>query len=143
MRKPRAPSGHQIQRSRQFQLPDADFGQQLSFHFPLNAHSRHDGHAHSHLHEALDAFNGRHFDVAAQLDAVFLEELDDARAVGRFDVVRDEGFVAEFLDVHRAAAGQLVFRRDHERQLVAKDFHDRKFLVLRDVGNGAQIQTVI
>ncbi len=100
VRKARATARYQIERARQLELADADFGQLFSFYFPADAHSRHDRYAHAHLHEAFDAFDRGHFDVAVQRRVVFFEELNDARAVGRIDVVRDERFLAQFLDVH-------------------------------------------
>jgi hypothetical protein len=56
---------HQIERARHLGLTDADFGQEFSFDFPADAHARDYGYVHAHLYEALDAFDGGHFDVAA------------------------------------------------------------------------------
>src|ERR1700688_1242173 len=81
------------------------------FDFPLHAHARHDGHAHAHLHEALDAFDGGHLDGHVELGVISREELDDAAAEKRFDNVGDEHFAAQVGDVHFALAGQRMFGR--------------------------------
>jgi hypothetical protein len=54
---------------------DADFGEEFSFHFPADALSGDDGHSHAHLQEALDTFNGGHFDAAVERRAVLLKIL--------------------------------------------------------------------
>ena len=44
------------------ELADFYFFHPPVFDFPLDTHAGDDGHAHTHLYEALDAFNGGHFD---------------------------------------------------------------------------------
>src|ERR1700737_1006046 len=62
------------------------------FYFPLHAHARHDGYAHAHLHEALDAFDGGHFDGHVELGVIAREKFNDAASEWGFDDVGDEHF---------------------------------------------------
>src|ERR1700726_3374117 len=69
------------------------------FNFPLHAHARHDGYAHAHLHEALDAFDGGHLDGHVELSVIAGEKFNDAAAERRFDDVRDEHSAAQVGEV--------------------------------------------
>ena len=62
--------------------------------FPGDAHAGHDGDAHTHLHEALDAFDGGHFHGHVEGAAMAREEFDYLASEGRFDDVGDEIFLA-------------------------------------------------
>src|SRR5208282_6874523 len=80
----------QVDVARHVHLADLHFFHPAVLDFPLHAHARHDGHAHAHLHEALDAFDGGHFDGHFQFGAVSREEFDDAAAKRRFDAMGDK-----------------------------------------------------
>src|SRR5579883_2221706 len=56
-----ASPGNQIDMTGHIELADFDFLHPAVLNFPLDAHARNDGHAHAHLDEALDAFDGGHF----------------------------------------------------------------------------------
>src|SRR5579872_3952409 len=111
--------------------------------FPLDAHAGDDGYAHAHLDEAFDAFDGRHFDGHFQFGAVASEEFDDAAAVGRFDAVGDEVFVAEVFDINLALLGQYMFWRNDQGELVFQYFRGLELGLLRDVRDGTDVQPVI
>jgi hypothetical protein len=94
MREARAAARNQIDVARHVQLPHFYFLHPTVFDFPIHTHTRHDGYAHAHLHEALDAFDGGHFDGHIEGGAVSGEQLDDAAAKRGFDAVGDEVFLA-------------------------------------------------
>src|SRR6266849_7137354 len=95
MREACAAPRNEIDVARHVQLPHFYFLHPTVFDFPLNAHARHDGHTHAHLHETLDAFDGGHFNGHVERGAVSGKQLDDAAAKWGFDAVRDEVFIAE------------------------------------------------
>ena len=99
VRQPRAAPRNEIDVPGHIQLSHLDFLHPAALDLPLHAHARHDGDAHAHLHEPLDAFDGGHFDGHIQRRAVPREELDDAAPVRRFDDVPDEDFVTQVGDV--------------------------------------------
>ena len=125
------------------QLADFYFLHPAVFDFPLHAHAGDDGDAHAHLYEALDAFDGGHFDGHVELGAMAGEELDDAAAKGRFDAVGDEVFVAEVFDIDFALFGEDVFWGNDEGQFVFADFGGLELRLLRNVGDGADIEAVV
>src|SRR5580704_5494746 len=129
--------------ARHVHLADLYFFHPAVLDFPLHAHARHDGYAHTHLDEALDAFDRGHFDGHFQLGAVAREEFDDAAAIGGFDAVSDEVFVAEVCDIDFAFFRERVLWRNDERELVFTDFGGLELRLLGDVGNGADIEAVI
>jgi hypothetical protein len=87
---------------RQIELPDFDLFHPAMIDFPCHAHARHDGYAHAHLHEALDALECGHFDGHVQRGFVASEELNYAAPERRFDTVRHEALAAEIGHIHLA-----------------------------------------
>ncbi|PYT78275.1 MAG: hypothetical protein DMG41_14390 [Acidobacteria bacterium] len=85
--------------ARDIELANLYFFHPAALDFPLHAHARDDGHAHAHLHEALDAFDGGHFDGHVERGAMTREQFDDAPAKRRFDNMGDEGFAGKVGDV--------------------------------------------
>src|SRR5439155_960038 len=61
---------YQIDVARHIHLPHFYFFHPTALDFPMDAHARHDGHAHAHLHEPLDAFDRGHFDGHVERGAV-------------------------------------------------------------------------
>src|SRR5947209_5250623 len=102
MREARAAPRNEVDVARHIQLPDLHFLHPAAFDFPMNAHARDDGHAHAHLDEALDAFDGGHFDGHVERGAVSRKQFNDAAAKGRFDAVGDEVFFAKLGDINFA-----------------------------------------
>ena len=84
---------HEIELPRHTHLPDPQLAQIAARHFPLHAHSRHDGHALLHFHEKLDALDRRQLHVHPQRHAVTRKHLHHALPVGRFHDMRDERFL--------------------------------------------------
>ena len=111
--------------------------------FPVHAHTRHDGHAHPHLHEPFDAFDGRHLDGHVQGRAIPGEEFDHAPAIGGLDDVRDEIFASQFRDVDLSFFRQRVLRRHHQRELVFEDLGSLELPFPRHKGDCTQVQTVV
>lgn len=136
-------AGDEIDVAGHVHLADFEFFHPAVLNFPLHAHARNDGYAHAHLHEALDAFDGGHFDGHFEGGAIFGEELDDAAAKGGFDAMGDEVLAAEFFDVHLALFGESVLGRDDESELIGENFGGLKLRLLGDVRDGADVQTVI
>src|ERR1700676_4513103 len=100
MRKARSARAYQVDVARDVELFYFHFFHPAVLDFPLYAHARDDGYSHAHLHEALDAFDGGHFDRHVQGGAISGEELDDATAIRRFDNMSDECLVTKILDGH-------------------------------------------
>ena len=113
------------------------------FDFPLHAHARDDGYAHAHLHEALDAFDGGHLDWHVELSVIAREKFNDAAAKGRLDNVRDEHFAAQVGDVDFALAGQQMFGRNDQAQLILQDFRGFQLRIARNLGHGAKVQAIV
>jgi len=109
-----AAAGDEVDVAGHAHLADFHFFHPAVFDFPLHAHARNDGHAHAHLHEAFDGFDGGHFDGHVQHRTVAGEQLDDAAAEGRFDAVRDERLVAEVFDVDFFLFGEGMLGRNDE-----------------------------
>ena len=109
----------------------------------MHAHARHDGHAHAHLHEPLDALDGGHFDGHVESGAVSRKQLDDSAAKRRFDAVRNKGFFAKLRDVHFALFRQDMLGIHYQGQLVLADFRGQKLRVPRDKRDRSQIQPVV
>src|SRR5882762_545618 len=99
MRQTRSAAGYQVHVAGQAQLPHLYFFHPTALNLPLHTHTRHDRYAHAHLHKALDAFDGGHFNGHIQRGAVSRKQLNDAAAKGRFDAVRDEVFFSKLGDV--------------------------------------------
>ncbi len=91
---PGSAAGDDVQVARHVQLANLDLLQPAVLNLPRNAHAWHDRHAHTHLHKALDALDGGHFDGHVEGSAVTSEKLNHFAAEGRFDDVGDKGFVA-------------------------------------------------
>jgi hypothetical protein len=68
-----ASARNQIHVSRQIQLPDFDFFHPAAIDLLGYAHARHNGYAHAHLYEALDTFDGGHFDRHIQSGVIAAE----------------------------------------------------------------------
>ena len=68
-----ATAGNQVDVAWDIELTDLQFLHPAVLDFPSNAHARNDGHAHAHLHEALDALDGGHFDGHVERSAVARE----------------------------------------------------------------------
>src|SRR5450755_464490 len=86
-------------------LADLHFFHPAVLDLPLHAHSRDDGYAHAHLDEALDAFDGGHFDGHVQRGAMAGEELDDPAAEGGLNDVADKCFAAQVSDIYFFSLG--------------------------------------
>jgi len=82
MREARAATRNKIDVARHVQLPHFYLFHPAVLDFPTNAHARHDGHAHAHLHEALDAFDGGHFNGHIECGAVSGKQFNNAAAKG-------------------------------------------------------------
>ena len=143
MGQPRAASRDKIDVARHIHLPDFHFLHPAVLDLPLHAHARHDGHAHAHLHEALDTFDGGHFNGHVQSGAVSREKLDHAAAIGGLDAVGDEVFVAEVLDVDFALFREDMFGRNDQSEFVLQDFGGLELRLLRDVGDGAEVEAIV
>ena len=111
--------------------------------FPGDAHAGDDGHAHTHLDETLDAFDGGHLYGHVQGGFVTAKKLDDAAAEGRFDAVGDKTLVSEVGDIHFFAACERMFRVDDERQLVFQDFRGLKLRLAGDEGDSAEVEAIV
>src|SRR5712664_3502776 len=143
MREARAAPRNEIDVARHVQLPDSYFLHPAAFDFPLNAHAGYDRHAHAHLHEALDTFDGGHFNRHVERGAVSRKQLNDAAAKGRFDAVRDKVFFSELGDIDFAFLGQDVLGVHDQGQLILQDFHGLKLGVAGHVRDRAEIQAVV
>ncbi len=100
MREARAAPRNEINVTRHVHLPHFYFLHPAVFNFPIYAHAGNNGYAHAHLHKALDAFDGGHFNGHIEGGPVSGKELNDAAAKGRFDAVGDEVFFAKFGDIN-------------------------------------------
>src|ERR1700676_900305 len=138
-----AAAAHKIDVAWNVQLLHFYFLHPAVFDFPLHAHARHDGHAHAHLYEALDAFDGGHLDGHVELSVIAREKFNDAAAEWRFDDVRDEHFAAQVGDVDFALASERMFRRNDEAELVLQDFCGWQWRVARNVRDGAKVQAIV
>jgi hypothetical protein len=138
-----AAAAYQVDVAREIELLHFYFFHPAVLDFPADAHARDDGYAHAHLYEALDAFNGGHFDGHVELGVIAGEELDDAAAKGGFDDVGDEGFAAEVGDVDFALAGQGMLGRDDQGEFIFQDFGGLQLRVARDVGDGAEVEAIV
>src|SRR5260370_2760078 len=129
--------------TRHVQLPHFYFLHPTVLDFPEHAHARHDGHTHAHLHEALDAFDGRHFDGHVERGAVSRKEFYDTEPKGRFHDVRNESFIAEVGDIDFALLREDMLGMHDESQLVFQDFRGLKLGIAGDERNRAEIQAVV
>jgi len=133
----------EIDVTRHVQLPHFYFLHPTVFDFPVHAHARDDGYPHSHLHEALDAFDGGHFDGHIEGRTVSGKKLDDAAPKRGFDAVGDEVFLAEFGDIDFALLCEEMFGVDDQGQLIFADFGGEELSVARDIGDRAEIEAVV
>jgi hypothetical protein len=138
-----AAAGNQIDMTRHIELADFDFFHPAVFDFPLHAHARNDGHAHAHLDEAFDAFDGGHFNGHIERGAIAGKQLDHAAAKRRFNDVSDEDFVVELRDVDLALSGEGVLGRHDERKFVFEDFGGLELRVARHEGDRAEVQAIV
>src|SRR6202030_2703055 len=83
MRKARAAAADEVDVARNVELLHFYFFHPAVLDFPLHAHARYDGYAHSHLYEALDAFDSGHLDGHVELGVISREEFNDTAAEGR------------------------------------------------------------
>jgi hypothetical protein len=113
------------------------------FDLPLSAHTRNDSHAHTHLHEALDAFDSGHLDRHVELGVVAREKLDDAAAKRRFDDMGDENFAAEIGDIDFTLSRERMFGRCYERELIFQNFRGLQLRVARNVGDSAEVEAIV
>src|SRR6267154_6783593 len=143
MRQARSAPRYQVHVAGQAQLPHLYFFHPTAFNLPLHTHTRHDRHAHAHLHKALDAFDGGHFNGHIERGAVPGEKLDDPAAKWRLNDVPDEGFVGKIFDVHLPALGQRMFQRHHQGQLVLQDFRSLQLRIARNIRDCADVQTIV
>src|SRR4030081_464178 len=143
MRKARAAPAYQVDVARDVELFYFHFFHPAVLDFPLHAHARDDGYAHAHLHEALDAFDGGHLDGHVELSVIAREKFNDAASEWRFVDVRDEHFAAQVGDVDFAFAGQRMFGRNDQTQLILQNFRGLQLRIARNVGDGAEVQTVV
>ena len=127
----------------EIEAADLHFLHPAVVNFPGNAHAGDDGDADAHLDEALDAFNGGHFNGHIEGGAIAREEFDDAAAERRFDDVGDEILVAKFADFDFAALGERMLWGNDEGELVLENFNGLKLLFARDEGDGAEIEAVV
>jgi len=121
MRETRAATRDQINVAGHIELPDFYFFHPAVLDFPLHAHARHDGHAHAHLHEALDAFDGRHLDGHVELGVIAHEKFYDAASEGRFDDVGDEILGAQVGEIGSPTLGEAMFGRNDEGELIVRN----------------------
>src|SRR5215467_7158702 len=138
-----ASPGNHIDVTRQIELVNFYFLHPAVIDLPSDAHARHDRHAHAHLHKALDAFDGGHFDGHVERGFVAAEELDDAATEGRFDAVRHKTLAPEVGDVHLLAPGQRMFGMHHQRKFVLEYFRGLQLRVAGNKGYGAQIESIV
>src|SRR5258708_14735531 len=143
MREARAAPRNEIDVARHVQLPDSYFLHPAAFDFPLNAHAGNDRHAHAHLHEALDTFDGGHLNRHVERGAVSRKQLNDGAAKGRFDAVRDKVFFSELGDIDFAFLSQDVLGVHDQSQLILQDFRGLKLGVAGYVRDRAEIQAVV
>ena len=99
--------------------------------------------SHAHLHEALDAFNRRHFDGHIQSGVIAAKKFDHAAAKRRFHAVGNEAFVFEIGHIHFFAFGERMFRRHHQSEFILQDFRGLQLRFARHKRNRPQIQPVI
>ena len=138
-----ATTGNDVQVAGDIEFFDFYFFQPAVLDFPGNTHARHDGDAHAHLNETLDAFNSGHFHRHVERRAMASEKFDDAAAKRRFDDVGDEGFLAEFFDADFATLGEGMLRRDDKGEFVFEDFGGLQLGVAGDERDRAEIETVV
>ena len=143
MREARPAPRNEIDVARDVQLPHFYFLHPTVFDFPMNAHARHDGHAHAHLNEALDAFDGGHFNGHMERGAVSRKQLNDAAAEGRFDTVRDKSFFAKLGDIDFTLLRKEMLGVHDQSQLILQDLRGLKLGIAGHVRYRAEIQAVV
>src|SRR5260370_8827531 len=109
VRKTRTSARDEVDVAGEIQLPHLHLFDPAVLNFPQRAHARHDGHAHTHLDEALDALDGRHFDGHIQGRAVSGEKLDHAPAERRLDNVAAESLLAQIFVVSFTPLARWLF----------------------------------
>lgn len=138
-----AAPGDKIDVARHVELPHSHFFHPAMCDFPQHTHARHNRHAHAHLHKALDAFDGRHFDRHVKSGAIAGEEFDDAAAERGFDDVGDESFIAKLSDIDFAFLGQSMLGRNDQGELIFQNLGGLELGVARHEGNGTEVQAII
>jgi hypothetical protein len=138
-----AAAGDDVEVAGDIELADFEFLQGAVFDFPVDAHARNNGDAHTHLYEALDALDGRHFHGHIERGAMAGEEFDDPAAEGRFDNVGDEIFLAELFDLDVLFSGEWMLGWNDEGKFVFQDFRGQELRIARHEGNGAEIESVV
>jgi len=129
--------------ARHIELTDFDFLKSAVLDFPGYAHAGDNGHAVAHLNDTFDAFDGGHFNGHVEGSAMLGEKLDHAAAKRRFDNVGDKIFLSQFLDVHFAALGKGMLRRNDEGEFVFQNFGGLQLGVARDEGDSAEVEAVV
>ena len=71
------------------------------------------------------------------------EQLNHIAAKGRLHDVGDKDFLTEIADIHLLPLGELVPRRNHEREGVAENFGRSQLLFLGDKGDDSQIEMIV
>src|SRR6266566_4775234 len=127
MREARPAPRNEVDVARHVHLPHFYLLHPTMFDFPMNAHARHDGHAHAHLNEALDAFDGGHFNGHVERGAVSRKQLNDAAAKGRFDAMRDEVLFSKLGDIDFPLFGEEMLGRHDQSQFIFQDFRGRSW----------------
>src|ERR1700737_2840348 len=117
-----AAAAHEVDVAWNVELLHFYFFHPAVFDFPLHAHARHDGYAHAHLHEALDAFDGGHLDGHIELGMIAREQFNDAAAEWRLDDVSYEHFPTQVGNVDFALAGQRMLGRNDQAQFILQNF---------------------
>src|SRR5216684_3460751 len=143
MREARAAPRNKIDVARHVQLPHFYFLNPAVFDFPLDAHARDDGYTHAHLHEALDALDGGHFDGHVEGGAMSSKQLDDTAAKGGFDAVGDEVFVAKLGDIDFTLFREEMLGGHDQGQLIFANFRGQELGIAGHVGDGAEIEAVV
>src|SRR5690242_14719262 len=143
MRQGLAAAVEQIEIAGHAQLANFDLHEQFLFDSPPHAHARDDGYSDIHLHEALDAFDGGQLDIHTQRHVMFGEKLNDALPKRGFDNMCDKIFLSQFGEIGAAALGEAMFRRNDERELIAKDFDRGKLRLLRNEGGDAEVEAIV
>ena len=138
-----AAAGHKVDVAGHVELSYFHFFHPAALDFPLHAHARHDRHAHPHLHKALNAFDGGHFDGHVESGAIASEKLDDAAPEGGLHNVSDKDLFAKLGDVHFALSCQSMLRGNDQGELIFQDFHGLELGIARHIGNGAKVEAVI
>jgi len=138
-----AATGDDVEMAGDVELANLELFQGAVVDFPGDTHTGDDGDAHAHLHEALNAFDGRHFHGHVERRLMAREKLDDAAAEGRFDDVGDKVFLAKLLDIDLLLLGEEMLGRNDESEFVLENFGGLELRVTGHKGHRAEIEPVV